>query len=164
MIAAIRNSTGAKITAALAGTGVAAAGLYGTRGEREILGLSREQMLGLGAGAATGYALKRAITLPTSQVADGASLLQKTRAMAPGFGMALGIGTIPSLYLLSATHDGKTVLGQGHDFWSGAVWGLAGVGTAAAVRNPKLGPYAAGWVASDFLAIGLDKAGVTPFH
>ena len=52
------------------------------------------------------------------------------------------------------------LLGQGHDFWTGAVWGLGGVALAKSViplsNLATLGPLALGWVAGDFVALAID--------
>lgn len=81
--------------------------------------------------------------------------------VAKGLGVFAGVtalGTIPSYALLTATSGDRQVLGKGHEFWTGAVWGLAGVASLKTALSgaefTKHAPLAAGWVASDFAALG----------
>jgi len=131
---------------------------YGTRDEREVLGLGREFWAGLGVGTVGALAIKAgAKHLPELGVMRA---MNKIPGGAAGkFAVATVVGTIPSYALLLATSDDRMLLGQGHEFWTGAVWGMAGVAllkTAVPLSNLKShGPLAAGWVAGDFVALGL---------
>lgn len=142
---------------ALAVAGVARA----TRDDDTLFGKDRSFYAGLGAGIVGALALKAGIgRLPNLGV------MEKVSRMPGGavgrFAAATAISTVPSFVLLRATSGDRELLGQGHDFWAGAVWGLAGVATLkASVPLSKLkanGPLAAGWVAGDFVALGLDAA------
>lgn len=142
---------------ALAFTGIERA----TRDDRTLLGQHRPFFAGLGTGVAGAFALKAGLgRLP------GLGVMEAVNRVPGGpvgrFAAATAVGTIPSWLLLRATSGDRELLGQGHVFWTGAVWGLAGVATLkAAVPLSNLrtsGPLAAGWVAGDFVALGLDAA------
>lgn len=152
------------VTKALIGAGVIGAGgaiAYGTRDEREVLGHGREFWTGLGVGAGGALVIKAgAKLLPNMGVMDA---MQRIPGGIPGkFAAATVVGTIPSYALLLATSGDRELLGQGHEFWTGAVWGLAGVAllkTVIPLSNlTSHGPLAAGWVAGDFVALGLNAA------
>lgn len=72
------------------------------------------------------------------------------------------LGMVPSYALLEATSGDRKVLGKGHEFWTGAVWGLAGVATLKAAvggrESVKHAPLVGGWVASDIAALKLNSA------
>lgn len=144
------------------GAGVATVGVvHATRDDRRLFGKDRGFYGGLGAGIVGAFALKAGLKqLPDMGVMD------KVRRLPGGpvarFAAATAVSTIPSYLLLRATSGDRTVLGGDHEFWTGAVWGLAGVATlkaAVPLSNLKAnGPLAAGWVAGDFVALGLDAA------
>jgi len=145
--------------------------------DQRLFGLKSDFLKGLGTGIAGGLAIKAGLgKLPLSSWAQKTGFGPRLDALesaaaahgakgklalgAAKFGAVAALGTIPSLALLQATSGDKEVLGQGHDFWSGAVWGLAGTAVAKTMASPaeaaKNGPLAAGWVASDFAALGVD--------
>ncbi len=145
-------------TAAVGGVGTVAAL---TSGDKELFGKGRSFYAGLGVGIAGALAIKTGVKhLPNMGVMAAMNRI-------PGgpigkFAAATAVGTVPSLALLTATSGDRTLLGQGHEFWTGAVWGLAGVAllkTAIPLSNLKThGPLALGWVASDFAALGINAA------
>jgi len=148
--------------AVVGGGALALAGVTrATRDDRTLLGQHRSFYAGLGTGIAGAFALKSGLKrLPNLGVMDKVSRM-------PGgpvgrFAAATAVSTVPSWLLLRATSGDRELFGQGHDFWTGAVWGLAGVATlkaAVPLSNLKAnGPLAAGWVAGDFVALGLDAA------
>lgn len=160
-------------TAAAASFG--AGSLLGEDGH--LFGCKGDFLKGLGTGLAGGLAIKAGLgRLPMGAIAAKTGIgprldALESAALAHGakgrlalgaakFGGMAALGTIPSLALLQATSGDKEVLGQGHDFWSGAVWGLAATAVAKTMASPaeaaKNGPLAAGWVASDFAALGID--------
>lgn len=171
--------------AGVVGAGVAAAT---TPKDGTTLGHDRSFWTGLGVGIAGAVALKTGFKhLPAQAVKDGVRALTPaavkdwsaaraaTKAAAPPpsavariakgaatFAGVTALGTVPSYALLSATSGDRTLLGQGHEFWTGAVWGLAGVATLKTALSGsefvKHAPLAAGWVASDFAALGLNAA------